>query len=228
MIDQSIAPINPGERHLAAALVLDTSTSMMGRPIDELNRGLQEFGKALQEDPLALGRVEIIIISFNSTVSTEMTFKPASEYQPMELGAGGLTALNEAIDTALDALEERKKVYRDNGIDYYRPWLFVLTDGKASDDEKEEGTKARLRNYIEQGKVVFLPMGIGENFDKVKLKEYYPEDSTVKTILSADSKNFKEAFIWLSKSLTTITKSDPAVTNKVNLPPTPSIITVGI
>lgn len=228
MTNELVAPINPGERHIAAALVVDNSTSMMGKPIDELNMGLSEFGQALQQDSLALGRAEITVISFNSSVQTEMPFKPASEYQAPELAAGGLTALNEAINTALDALDERKKVYKDNGIAYYRPWLFVLTDGEASDDEIEASTKERLRSYIEHKKVVYMPMGIGERANKAKLQDYYPEDADSKLVLSADAKNFKEVFVWLSESLSVISHSDPNVSSEVNLPPTPSIITVGI
>lgn len=223
-----VAPIHPGEKHLAAVLLVDTSMSMMEKPIEELNHGLEEFGQALQQDALALGRVEIMIISFNSTVQTEMPFKPAMEYQAPKLVAEGLTALNEAIDTALDVLEERKDLYKQNGINYYRPWLFVLTDGEATDEERESATKTRLRGYIDRKKVVFMPMAIGESVNKEKLREYYPEDAPSKVVLSADSKHFKEAFVWLSESLTVIAKSDPTVSEEVNLPPTPSIITVGI
>ena len=158
----------------------------------------------------------------------EEPFKPAMEYQAPKLVAEGLTALNEAIDTALDVLEERKDLYKQNGINYYRPWLFVLTDGEATDEERESATKARLRGYIDRKKVVFMPMAIGESANKEKLREYYPEDAPSKVVLSADSKHFKEAFVWLSESLTVIAKSDPTVSEEVNLPPTPSIITVGI
>ena len=194
-----VAPIHPGEKHLAAVLLVDTSMSMMEKPIEELNHGLEE-----------------------------LPFKPAMEYQAPKLVAEGLTALNEAIDTALDVLEERKDLYKQNGINYYRPWLFVLTDGEATDEERESATKARLRGYIDRKKVVFMPMAIGESANKEKLREYYPEDAPSKVVLSADSKHFKEAFVWLSESLTVIAKSDPTVSEEVNLPPTPSIITVGI
>lgn len=222
------APINPGERHIATAIVVDTSTSMLGHPIEELNQGLIEFGNALKEDTFALGRAEVCVISFNSTVQTEQEFSPAIDYNAPVLEAGGLTVLNEAIDVALDTLEERKELYRQTGIDYYRPWLFILTDGSASDKDKEDATKARLKSAITNNKVVYMPMGIGENADTAKLQEYYPDDAQAKTVLKADAKHFKEAFVWLSKSVIAISNSDPKVSNQVQLPPTPSVITVGI
>ena len=225
----NIAPINQGEKHVAAALIVDTSISMMGRPIEELNKGLKEFGEGLRQDSLALGRADVTVISFNSTVKIEIPFCPADQYQAPELAVDGLTALNEAIDTALDALEERKKLYRDTGVEYYRPWLFVLTDGKASDEEREASTKARLREYIERNKVVFMPMGIGKNADIAKLQDYYPENAPKKPVLTADSKSFKEAFVWLSNSIVEVAKADISGLEQISLPDTPdNILTVGV
>lgn len=225
----NIAPINQGEKHVAAALIVDTSISMMGRPIEELNKGLKEFGEGLRQDSLALGRADVTVISFNSTVKTEIPFCPAAQYQAPELAVDGLTALNEAIDMALDALEERKKLYRDTGVEYYRPWLFVLTDGKASDEEREASTKARLRDYIERNKVVFMPMGIGKNADIAKLQDYYPENAPKKPVLTADSKSFKEAFVWLSSSIAEVAKADISGLEQISLSATPNnVLIVGV
>lgn len=228
-MEELLAPIeNMGESHIAVALVVDKSISMMGRPIEELNAGLKAFGEAIQEDPLALGRADITVISFGSTVNTEMEFGPAVDYQVQELTVDGLTALNEAIDTALNALEARKKIYKDNGVMYYRPWLFVLTDGAASDYEKESTVKQRLRDYIERGKVTYFPMGIGESARIDKLRDYYPENAVSKPVLKADKMNFSEAFVWLSSSLVEITHSDPVSGRRVTLPQTPSQIVIDV
>lgn len=220
--------INQGERHVPAVLLVDTSGSMQGAAIDELNRGLVEFGKALQEDQLAYGRAEVCIISFNSSVSMEMGFRPAAKYEAPVMSAGGLTCLNEAIEAGLDAIESRKAEYKAQGVFYYRPWLFVLTDGAPTDSHKEAYVKDKLRSYISGKKVVYMPMGIGAGADTAKLQEYYPDETSAKIVLKADASNFKEAFVWLSQSLSVVSQSDPNVSDKVNLPPTPSIITVGI
>ncbi len=219
---------NQGERHIAAALLVDTSGSMTGKPIEELNQGLVEFGNALEEDSLALGRADICIIAFDSNVRTEMSFRSATEYKAPKLRANGLTSMNGAIEAALDALESRKAEYRSLGVSYYRPWLFVLTDGAPTDNGKEASAKERLQKAITNNKVVYMPMGIGESADIKKLQSYYPPETPAKTVLKASADNFKEAFVWLSNSIGVISQSDPSVTDQVQLPPTPSIITVGI
>lgn len=227
--NQDPLPIaNVGERHVPAVLLVDISSSMGNGAIDELNKGLVEFGSALQNDPLALGRAEVCIISFNSSVQTEVGFRPAVEYEAPTLGASGLTSMNEAIEAGLDALEARKADYRANGVKYYRPWLFLLTDGAPTDTTREASAKARLQDYIKKSKVVYMPMGIGPHADIAKLQSYYPDGETVRPVLQASADQFREAFKWLSDSLSVVSRSDPKVATAVQTPPVPSCITVGI
>lgn len=186
--------INQGERHVLAVLLVDTSGSMQGGAIEELNRGLEEFGKALKDDQLAYGRAEVCIISFNSSVSVEVGFRPAANYEAPIMKAGGLTCLNEAIEVGLDAIESRKAEYKVQGVSYYRPWLFVLTDGVATDTERENATKERLRTAIEKKKVMYMPIGIG-NVDVAKLQEYYPDEVQEKRVL--EWTDFRKVLPWV-------------------------------
>lgn len=219
---------NFGERHIAAVLLVDTSSSMSGDPIDELNRGLVAFGDALQNDSLAQGRAEVCVISFNSSVQTEMSFRPAADYEAPTLSASGLTSMNEAIEAGLDMLEARKAEYKANGVSYYRPWLFLLTDGAPTDGNLESSAKSRLQSAIKNKKVVYMPMGIGKYADVEKLQSYYPSDASVRPVLQASASNFKEAFVWLSSSISEVSHSDPSNTSEIQTPPTPSCITIGI
>jgi uncharacterized protein YegL len=223
-----LPPVNPGERHIPAVILVDNSGSMDGAPIEELNQGLKNFGNALLEDSLARGRAEICIISFNSNVRTEMSFRPAADYVPPVLSAGGLTVLNQAIINGLDVIEMRKAQYKKKGISYYRPWLFLLTDGAPTDNEYEADAKKKLRDAISNKKVVYMPMGVGQYADTKKLQEYYPEGTENKVILRADANRFKEAFVWLSSSISMVTRSNPDITDHIELPPTPNNITVGL
>ncbi len=219
---------NHGERHVPVVLLVDKSGSMSGAPMAELNQGLIEFGIALQEDSLALGRAEVSVISFDSKVHTDVSFRPAANYQAPTLTANGGTSLNQAIEVGLDAIEARKAEYRAQGVSYYRPWLFVLTDGEPTDTHREKSARNRLQSAIESKKITYLPMGIGPMANISKLQSYYPASANSRPVLKADAKNFKEAFVWLSNSIGVVSNSNPNVSAEVNLPPTPSTITIGI
>lgn len=215
--------MNHGEKHIACVLLVDTSGSMSGQPIAELNEGLSIFGEALKEDSKAYGCADICVISFNSTVQIAVPFCAACNYAVPELTSYGLTSLNEAIITGLDAIEQRKQEYKDIGVDYWRPWIFLLTDGVPTDTEYEADAKRRLQEALQEKKINFFPMGIGSNADISKLKSYTKNGNGA--VLKTSKEHFKEAFVWLSSSMSVISNSDPCMSS-VTLPPTPSTIII--
>ena len=215
--------MNQGEKHITCVLLVDTSGSMGGRPIAELNEGLRAFGEALQEDAKAAGCADICVISFNSTVETVVPFCPADEYVAPVLSAGGLTAMNEAIITGLDLIEARKQEYKSIGVDYWKPWMFLMTDGVPTDDEYAADAKDRLQEAFNMKKINFFPMGIGEGANTAVLKSYTKDGAGM--VMKAEKNHFKEAFVWLSSSLSVVSNSDPTQ-GTGTLPETPSIITI--
>ena len=179
-------PDNAGEKHVPAVLLVDCSGSMYGAPIAELNRGMQLLQEALHEDELALGRTDLAVVSFNSEVTQIQPFMPASAYEPPVLQASGGTSLNGAINLALNMLRERKGYYRNqSGTEYYRPWLFILTDGYATDSTLTPETQNRMHQEIRNKGVFYLPMGIGEQVDIKALQAYYPPEKDKKVVLKA-------------------------------------------
>lgn len=198
---------NPGERHISCVILADTSGSMAGAAISELNQGLKEFGTALSQDEHARGVADVCVISFDTDVKIAAPFCPASEYTAPVLTAGGLTSMNQAIIEGLDEIEKRKELYRSLGCAYYRPWLFLLTDGMPTDRELEAEAKRRLHQAIANKKINFFPMGIGEGVNYSHLKSYIRDGKGV--ILKASADNFKEAFIWLSSSMSIVSTSNP-------------------
>ena len=86
---------NP-EPRCACLLLLDTSGSMGGSPIRELNAGLQAFKEELAQDSLAMKRVEIAIVSFGP-VKVESDFQTVDIWQPLQLAASGDTPMGAAI-----------------------------------------------------------------------------------------------------------------------------------
>ena len=218
--------MNPGGKHIACVLLVDTSGSMQSEhAIDELNEGLRAFGEALMSDTHASGVADVCVINFNTEVTVEIPFCPAADYVAPTLSAGGLTALNEAIITGLDAIEQQKALYRQLGTDYYKPWLFLLTDGSATDTEFDADAHQRLAEALANRKVNFFPMGIGSGADIQALKSYTANGNG--PVLKAEKNNFKEAFVWLSNSMAVPINSQVGQ-KTADLPETPSCMTIDL
>jgi len=114
---------NPDPR-CACVLLLDTSGSMDGERIKRLNNGLQTSKTQLLEDHMAVKRVDLAIISFDSEVTVVRDFGPLDDFEPPVLTAQYQTFMGTAISEALDKIDDRKTEYKENGIQYYRPGCF--------------------------------------------------------------------------------------------------------
>jgi uncharacterized protein YegL len=118
---------NP-EPRCPCLLILDVSGSMRGKPIRELNEGLVQFRDELFADALAAKRVEVGLVTFGP-VAVVNDFTSVQSWIAPELHDQGNTPMGRAIEEGLALLRERKDSYRRNGISYYRPWIFLITDG---------------------------------------------------------------------------------------------------
>ncbi|TWT76961.1 von Willebrand factor type A domain protein [Posidoniimonas polymericola] len=191
---------NP-EPRVPCVLLLDTSTSMHGPKLDELNKGLQIYRQALLTDPLAAKRVEVAVVTFGGRVQTVVDFVTAEAFDPPTLNAIGGTPLGEAVSIALDMIEQRKDAYRENGVAYYRPWAFLITDGEPNDHWKpvisriEAGEKAKSFS--------FFCVGVeGANMEVLT-------ELSVRKPLWLQGLKFAELFTWLSNSQQSVSRSSP-------------------
>ena len=151
---------NP-EPRCPCVLLLDTSGSMHGAPLDALNEGLRTFRDNLCRDTLAARRVEVAIVTFDSEVRVVQDFVTADLFEPPVLTARGMTHIGSAIHTALDMVQARKAQYRSGGIAYYRPWVFLITDG-APQGEAEGVVEDAARRVAEEEadkRVAFFAVG---------------------------------------------------------------------
>ncbi|EEY8533081.1 TPA: vWA domain-containing protein [Escherichia coli] len=190
---------NP-EPRCPCILLLDVSGSMNGRPINELNAGLVTFRDELLADPLALKRVELGIVTFGP-VHVEQPFTCAANFFPPILFAQGDTPMGAAITKALDMVEERKREYRANGISYYRPWIFLITDGAPTDEWQAAANK--VFRGEEDKRFAFFSIGV-QGADMKTLAQI-----SVRQPLPLQGLQFRELFSWLSSSLRSVSRSTP-------------------
>lgn len=184
---------NNPEPRCPCVLLLDTSGSMSGPPINELNQGLQAFKESLK-DPTALLRVEVAIVTFDDSPKLVQDFVTASNFQPPTLTAQGGTDMAGGIQKALDLLRSRKEQYKANKVSYFRPWVFMITDG--APNAGWEPAAQRIRDEENNKGVVFFAIGV-EGADMGKLK-----DIAVRPPWQIRGLNFQGLFDWLSASLT--------------------------
>jgi uncharacterized protein YegL len=198
----------------ACLLLLDTSGSMAGERIAELNRGLRTLVEELREDKFTLRRSDIAIMTFDSEVKLVQDFSTADKFEAPALTAQGQTFLGTAVREALDRLAARKQVYKTNCIPYFRPWLFILTDGESQGEPQGAAEEAaeRLARAQAENRVKVFPIGVaGANLETLG---WLTRPAVPKRL---DETKFKECFVWLKNSLEARSKSqNPA--EQANLP----------
>ena len=188
---------NP-EPRCPCVLVVDVSGSMYGARMDQLNSGIATFAEELKTDQLASLRTEVAIVAFNHESRLERDFVTADQFDPPTLVADGGTYIAEGLNLALDIIEERKRMYRDNGIDYYRPWLFLITDGG---DNSAPEIESRLKSADSQKQVAAFSVGV-QGADMDMLTQISPRRP-----LRLKGLEFNSMFLWLSQSMSRVSAS---------------------
>lgn len=206
--DANIFAENP-ENRCPCLLILDTSGSMQGEPIAELNSGLVQFKDELVADSMAAKRVEVAVVTFGP-VEVVTEFTSPDTFYPETLKAKADTPMGAAIVKGLEMVENRKAIYRQNGIAYYRPWVFLITDGAPTDAWQRAAQMVREGQASK--KFEFFSVGVkGANLEILKQISTRPP-------LELDGLRFRDLFQWLSNSIGAVARSTPGDSVPVDAP----------
>lgn len=189
---------NPQPR-CPVVLLLDTSTSMAGSPIVELEAAVGQFYSEMANDPIASMSVEISVISFGASVDQLRRFESVADTlnKPLPtLQATGNTPMGSALSLALSEIDARRAWYQRQGLSAYQPWIVILTDGQPNDSWQTPTNQARHR--AERGKLTMIGVGIGNGVDMHTLNQIVPADPGAHRLAGLKFQNF---FRWLSDSL---------------------------
>lgn len=142
-------------------LLLDTSGSMDGAPIAELNTALTKLKEDILCDPLLANRLEIGIVAFDDEGRIERPIDLISgETNFPNLTIGGVTNLVSGMNIAMSLVEDRKTFYKANGEQYYRPFIVLITDGAPTNTAEEiDALDALIQSKSDEKRFVFLPFG---------------------------------------------------------------------
>ena len=183
-------------------LVLDTSGSMDGKPITQLNQALVLFEKAIRGNETLRQQVILCVIGFGSTVEILCDWVQGDQFSAPKLTAGGTTSMGAAMRTAHESVEDLREKLKDSGVPYTRPWIFLMSDGAPTDEWQAAAAESRRR--CEAKRAVVWPFGVtGANpkalhaFARQDMKVYMLDDTT----------DFAAIFEWLQSSLGAVANS---------------------
>lgn len=207
-LEDAIEIANPQHPHCATVLLLDTSSSMAeADKIGQLNQGIQYFKEDVEADDLARKRVDLSIVTFGMGVETVTPFTSIEEFDPPSLTANGSTPMGAGLLEAMQSIRNRKEEYRAQGMDYYRPWLFLITDGEPTDMYPGDTTWETVVTELHEGErgKEFLAFVIGvEPANMALLTQLAPPE---RAPVQLQRGRFREMFAWLSKSQRAVSAS---------------------
>lgn len=212
-----------GGIYLPICLCLDTSSSMLRKTggadratgehigptrLALLNQGVQKFVEELFDSEAASCTVEIAVVTFDDTARVLMDFSRvehcefdrqsrligSSKLQIPELEAGGRkTAMCAGIELSLELMKKCKEDYRRYGVDYYQPWLVLITDGMNTDSEAVfEQNKKLVSELVAEGKLWVYPFAVGTDAGAKALEGISPEQPVLRLDFTALPKVFNK------------------------------------
>lgn len=204
------------------AVLLDLSGSMAGE-IPLLESAVKDFFKSLQKDPIASQSALVSVIGFGSTGQEKQftDFIEAEQFEPTQLVLNtlGLTATGSAIKYALNKLETKKQEFQQLAIDYYQPWLVLMTDGGSTDPEILAEQIKQVHNLINSKKLNVVCVGIGECVNEEELASIHPSKIFIQ--VKDAGTDFSKFFEWLGKSVVAMSNSVAGQAPTIEPPPLP-------
>lgn len=192
---------NPAVR-TPLAMVLDISGSMAGTPIEQLNRGAQMLLHEILANVKAKNSVEVCVIAYDHEINCIREFGTIrSENEiPAMTTRSGATYTGSAVHAALDRLEARKAEYAEKGVEYYQPWLVLISDGEpyGEDPSVTESAVKRIADMTAAKDLTAYTVGVGERINQETLQRFSPASKPMH-IDTIDQ--FQSLFSWISASV---------------------------
>lgn len=209
-------------RRLPVYLLLDTSGSMSGEPIEAVKNGVQIMISSLRQNPQAIETAFLSVITFDSTAQQIIPLTDLASFQMVDIKATGVTALGEALKLVAHKIDtEVQKTTTEQKGDW-KPLVFIMTDGIPTDDWQSG------LNEFKKSKVAFtVACAAGSGADTDILKQI---TENVVSLDTADSASIGKFFQWVTASIgvssTKVEDSGKEVTGLNELPPPPSELNI--
>lgn len=206
-------------RRLPVYLLLDTSGSMRGEPIESVKTGLQSLISTLRQDPFALESVCISIITFDKNVQQILSLTELDDLQLPEIliPDSGPTHLGKGLELLCQRVDQEVIQSTAEKKGDWMPLLFIMTDGSPSDLQlyRQMIPEVKKRNF---GNIIACAAGS-------KAHEEYLRELTDKvySMDTMDSNAFRQFFKWVSASVSSGNRSIGASSEIILPPPPPEV-----
>lgn len=209
-------------RRLPVYLLLDTSGSMSGEPIEAVKNGVQIMISSLRQNPQAIETAFLSVITFDSTAQQIIPLTDLASFQMVDIRATGVTALGEALKLVAHKIDTEVQKTTSEQKGDWKPLVFIMTDGIPTDDW-QDGLKE-----FKKSKVAFtVACAAGNGADANILKQI---TDNVVSLDTADSASIGKFFQWVTASIgvssTKVEDSGKEVTGLNELPPPPSELNI--
>lgn len=209
-------------RRLPVYLLLDTSGSMSGEPIEAVKNGVQIMISSLRQNPQAIETAFLSVITFDSTAQQIIPLTDLASFQMVDIRATGVTALGDALRLVAQKIDiEVQKTTTEQKGDW-KPLVFIMTDGIPTDDWQSG------LNEFRKSKVAFTVACAAGNGADAKILKQITEN--VVSLDTADSASIGKFFQWVTASIgvssTKVEDSGKEVTGLNELPPPPSELNI--
>lgn len=209
-------------RRLPVYLLLDTSGSMSGEPIEAVKNGVQIMISSLRQNPQAIETAFLSVITFDSTAQQIIPLTDLASFQMVDIRATGVTALGEALRLVANKIENEVQKTTTEQKGDWKPLVFIMTDGIPTDDWQSG------LNEFKKSKVAFtVACAAGSGADADILKQI---TENVVSLDTADSASIGKFFQWVTASIgvssTKVEDSGKEVTGLSELPPPPSELNI--
>lgn len=204
-------------RRLPVYLLIDTSGSMKGEPIESVKVGIDTMLSTLRNDPYALETVSISIITYDKDVKQLVPLTPIDELQLPEITTpdSGPTHMGAALEKLLDSVNKEVNKGSATQKGDWMPLLFLMTDGKPSDIQVFNTVVPKLK-CSPFATIVCCAAG-----PKAKTEDLLLLTDKVYQIDTMDNATIMKFFKWVSGIIGEGNKSMGA-TDELVLPPPPA------
>jgi uncharacterized protein YegL len=151
--------------------------------LDELKRGLEMLYEKLMSDYLTKYSVEISIITFDDVARCHLEISNLADVnivRAKDLRTRDNTCMGEGLNMTLDILEECLHLYQEYGVDYYIPWLIIMSDGDPNGREAEmQRAVNRIRDMVAKSNLVITALGVGESANRSDFSRLVPNNQII-------------------------------------------------